>query len=99
MNLKYLGRDETFKNQALRHFEEEAIKIFAPKRNVQRPKFEFVPQLIKHELDVPGDLEGNSINFNEVIKKDCAMKRKTPRWSGQDLLEIGLNNELSAWVV
>lgn len=43
MNLKYLGRDETFKNQALRHFEEEAIKIFAPKRNVQRPKFEFVP--------------------------------------------------------
>lgn len=83
----------------MRHFEEEALKILAPRRNEKRPKFEFVPQLIKHELDVPGDLEGNAINFNEVIKKDCAMKRKTPRWSGQDVLEIGLNNELSAWVV
>lgn len=94
-----MGRDETFKNQALKHFEEEAYKILAPKRNVKRPKFEYVPAIIKSELDVPGDLEGNAINFNEVLKKDCAVKRKTPRWSGQDVLEIGLNNELSQWVV
>jgi hypothetical protein len=34
-----MGRDESFKNQALKHFEEEAYKILAPKRNEQRPKF------------------------------------------------------------
>lgn len=26
-------------------------------------------------------------------------KRKTPLWSGQEVLEIGLNNELSGWVI
>lgn len=45
------------------------------------------------------DLEENHINFNEVIKKDCSKKRKTPMWSGQEVLEIGLNQELSEWVV
>lgn len=48
---------------------------------------------------MPGDLEENAINFNEVIKKDCTVKRKTPFWSGQDVLEVGLNNELSYFVV
>jgi hypothetical protein len=39
------------------------------------------------------------VNFNEVIKKDCTIKRKTPYWSGQDVLDVGLNNDLSRWVV
>lgn len=34
-----------------------------------------------------------------MIKKDCTIKRKTPYWSGQDVLDVGLNNELSYWVV
>jgi hypothetical protein len=34
---------------------------------------------------------GNDIvNFDEVIKTDNNRKRKTPIWSGQDVLEIGL---------
>jgi hypothetical protein len=44
-------------------------------------------------------MDENKINFNEVIKKDCSRKRNTPMWSGQEVLEIGLNNELSEWVV
>jgi hypothetical protein len=43
--------------------------------------------------------DGNQINFNEVIKKDCSRKRNTPLWSGQEVLAIGLNNELSEWVI
>lgn len=31
--------------------------------------------------------------------RDKSKKRKRPWWSGQDVLEIGLNNELSSWVV
>lgn len=31
--------------------------------------------------------------------KDMSRKRKTPLWSGQEVLEIGLNNELSMWVI
>lgn len=54
---------------------------------------------MRAELDLPADLEDNEINFNQVISKDCSVKRKTPMWSGQDVLEVGLNNELSGWVV
>lgn len=43
-------------------------------------------------------MESCTVNFEEVIKKDCSRKRRTPKWSGQDVLEIGLNNELSMWV-
>lgn len=31
--------------------------------------------------------------------KDMSRKRKTPLWSGQEVLDIGLNNELSEWVI
>ena len=34
-----------------------------------------------------------------MIKKDISRKKKHPHWSGQEVLETGLNNELSAWVV
>lgn len=51
------------------------------------------------EFDLPADLEEHSINYKEIIAKDLAKKRKKPFWSGQDVLEIGLNNELSEWVV
>lgn len=43
-------------------------------------------------------MESCTVNFEEVVKKDCSRKRRTPLWSGQDVLEIGLNNELSFWV-
>lgn len=45
-------------------------------------KGEYIPKEIQQEFDLPADLEENQINFNEVIKKDCSRKRKTPMWSG-----------------
>lgn len=56
--------------------------------------------MIKQEFDLPDiQEEGNDINFQEVLRKDCSRKRNTPMWSGQEVLEIGLNNELASWVV
>lgn len=31
---------------------------------------------------MPENLEEHDINYDEVIKKDCSVKRKTPYWSG-----------------
>lgn len=44
---------------------------------------------------MPDEIDHNFINYNEIIKRDCNKKRKTPMWSGQDVLEVGLNEELS----
>ncbi len=59
----------------------------------------YIPLDVKAELNLPDNLEGNVINYNEILKKDCNRKRKTPMWSGQEVLETGLNEELSQWVV
>jgi hypothetical protein len=48
---------------------------------------------------LPADLGKDEVNFSEVIKSDCSRKRRTPLWSGQDVLDIGLTTELSYWVV
>lgn len=99
--MKYLSRDENFHMQKLEQFEMEAKRMLieASKAKKQRDPQVYIPEDLKAELDLPGNLEENSVNFNEVIKKDCAVKRKTPYWSGQDVLEIGLNTELSYWVI
>ena len=44
---------------------------------------------------MPDEIGDNLIDYNEIIKRDCNTKRKTPMWSGQDVLEVGLNEELS----
>jgi hypothetical protein len=41
-----------------------------------------IPKSLRIELDLPDDLEGNTINFDEVRRKDANSKRKTPDWSG-----------------
>jgi len=97
--MRYIGRDETFQAQKLEMFEMEARKILKQTRHTQRSKQEYVPLELRQELDLPADMEENKINFQQVISKDCSIKRKTPLWSGQDVLDIGLNNELSNWVV
>jgi hypothetical protein len=62
---------------------------------VQRGKHEYIPKDIKLEFDLPDDLGGDTVNYTEVIKADCNRKRKTPMWSGQDVLEVGLTTHLS----
>lgn len=54
---------------------------------------------MQKELELPGDLGVNDVNYNEVLKKDSNKKRLTPYWSGQDVLQIGLNLDLAFWVI
>jgi hypothetical protein len=97
--MKYLSRDDNFSAKKIENFEFEARRMMREVSKKDRPPHEYIPGHLKLELDLPGDLEEHSINFNEVIKKDCLKKRKTPFWSGQDVLDIGLNNELSYWII
>ena len=62
-------------------------------------KGEYVPPEIQKEFDIPDNLEEHTINYDNVLRADNSRKRKTPLWSGQDILEIGLTNELSSWIV
>lgn len=84
-NTMYMSRDETFtgKNQDFEAFES------ALKNVLSRPRFDFskikgdnIPKLIREELDLPDDLEGNEINYDEVRRKDSNVKRRRPLWSG-----------------
>lgn len=97
--MNYLGREETFKMRKLEEFENAARAIIRKKAKVQRGKHEYIPSEIKTEFDLPDDLGEDTVNFTEVIKSDCNRKRKTPMWSGQDVLEIGLTTQLSYWVI
>lgn len=41
----------------------------------------------------------NELNYSEILIKDCNRKRKTPIWSGQDVLSIGINQYLSENII
>lgn len=49
-----------------------------------------IPKHVREELDLPKTIGKNEINYTEVRIKDCNIKRKTPVWSGQDVLEDSL---------
>jgi hypothetical protein len=34
--------------------------------------------MLREELDLPDDLEGNNLNFDEIRRKDSNVKRRTP---------------------
>lgn len=85
-NMMYMGRDETFKQQKLEEFENAARKILSKKIKVSRGKHEHIPLEIKVEFDLPEDIGNDYVNFDQVIRSDCSRKRKTPTWSGQDVL-------------
>jgi hypothetical protein len=93
----YFIRDEDFYESKLDDFDKQ-LNTEPP----QKPRFmnaysqrKYIPDELKEELNLPDDIEDNIINYNEIIKKDCNRKRKTPMWSGQDVLSVGLNEELS----
>jgi hypothetical protein len=58
-----------------------------------------IPENIRKEFHIPGEMNYFDINFKEVQKFDASKKRLTPIWSGQDVLEFKLNNEKSIRVV
>lgn len=52
-----------------------------------------IPKSLREELDLPKSIGKNEINYTEVRIKDCNLKRKTPFWSGQDVLEDSLTED------
>lgn len=52
-----------------------------------------VSQEIRTEFDLPDNITGSKINFNEIRRSDAARKRKTPIWSGQDVMCVSYNFE------
>lgn len=97
VNMNYMGREESFKGARVEDF--DAVKVAIIKKQTKRSRQDHIPIDIKSEFDLPDDIGNDYVNFNEVVKADCAKKRRTPTWSGQDVLEIGLTTDLSYWVI
>jgi hypothetical protein len=45
-----------------------------------------IPEDLRKELNIPENLGVMEINNKQVRKYDASKKRKTPTWSGQDVL-------------
>ena len=58
-----------------------------------------IPADIREELDLPKNLGKNQIDFDSVRIKDNNVKKKTPIWSGQDVLTDSLNASKSTWIL
>lgn len=83
--MKYLGRDDNFKEQKLEIFDQAIQKAFTPESQFfdqSKVKGDNIPAHIREELDLPEDMENNVINFDQVRQKDVNVKRKTFTWSG-----------------
>ena len=65
----------------------------------QRNSKDHIPDDIKNTFNLPKDMTGLEIDFEEVRKIDASFKRRQPQWSGQEVLELSLNMEKSHWVV
>ncbi len=37
---------------------------------------------IRLEFELPDEIKGNKVDFNEVRRSDVSRKRRTPKWSG-----------------
>lgn len=93
-------------NNRLKEFEEAALNILVTNQasgiNTEKlgilNKGNEINKELKEEFNLPDDMESNTINYTEVRKRDCSVKRKTPIWSGQDVLEINLNPSQSNWI-
>jgi hypothetical protein len=90
----YMSREESFIGHKLESFESALTKIVAKSRFDQHNiKGDHIPKSLREELDLPDEMDGNEINYDEVRRKDCNVKRKTPQWSGQDVLNVGLTQD------
>lgn len=103
INMQYLGRDDTFKQQKIEQFENAARKIIyknnRDKKFQPMPKHEHIPLEVKKEFDLPEDIGEDQVSWESVIKADYIKKRQTPIWSGQDILTVGLTPALSSEIV
>ena len=58
-----------------------------------------IPPEVRSEFNLPKDMKGFEIDFNEVRLKDASLKKTVLTWSGQDILENSLTNDHSKLVV
>jgi len=98
---RYILRNDDFtENLNLHDFEKAAMEIIKPVDYMSvKNNGDEIPKHIKAELDLPINMGKQDIDFTTVRLKDCELNRKTPFWSGQDVLEESLNIEQSLWVV
>ena len=98
----YLNRDLDFKAAAnLEHFEKafKEVILLKESKRLEKNVGDEIPVEIREELDLPKNMGNmNTIDFVTVREKDCNVKRKTPYWSGQDVLMDSLNDDKSEWI-
>lgn len=97
----YLKRDEDFNAlNKLEKFEEAYREVQTMKESklLEKNVGDEIPLEIREELDLPKNMGKNQIDFVTVRDKDCNVKRKTPFWSGQDVLMDSLNQDKSEWI-
>ena len=57
-----------------------------------------IPEEIRKELNLPEDMKGFEIDYNQIRITDAQRYKKIRRkWSGQDVLEHSLTNAASKW--
>ena len=92
----YLNRDNLENEMKLEQFE-EAIQIVksgvTDKIDKKNDKLDSIPDEIRKEFNLPPDMKGYEIDFNEIRMKDSSLKRNRFIWSGQDVLEYSLEDK------
>ena len=63
---------------------EEAIQIAKEgvEPNKKNKKLDSIPDELRKELNLPKDMQGFEIDFNEVRLMDSSLKRRKFNWSG-----------------
>ena len=96
----YLNRENLQNEMELDQFEEAiAIVASSEKEKNKNAKLDSIPDEIRKELNLPTDMMGFEIDFEEVRLMDASLKRKKFYWSGQDVLEESINKAMSTQVV
>ena len=64
-----------------------------------RSDADYVPADIKKEFDLQQDMTSYEIDFELVRNNDAQFKKRMPVWSGQEVLDVGLNIKKSQWIL
>ena len=96
----YLNRENLHNEMELEQFE-EAVAIVANQAGAEdkNKKLDSIPDDIRKELNLPSDMMGFEIDFEEVRLMDASLKRKKFYWSGQDVLDESINKAMSTQVI
>lgn len=80
---------------------ENAVMDFKNDAKAQDPRHtgDHVPEDLKKAFNLPKSMADYDIDFNQVRCVDSQFKRRMPIWSGQDVLDVGLNKAKSMWVL